>query len=1341
MKQLLILMIGLGAGTLSAQSKLSVQRCADIDRQVPIQNIYIDDDNNKWVADRQGLFLAQSPDFASTVEMEAEQWSLLSVRDGNRELNFPKAVLESAMAEAFSQITAAHLHQTSRELWIGTEESGVFQFRTEPELALIEQHTSGNSKLRSDRIQTLHTTGRNQLVIGTDDGMLVKEGKKITSYGKYFTIDAITDYEGVIWIVSDGEVLELDEKGRLLPMDEKPGMIDGGVVDIAFDSEGRLWIASEIVSRYDFSAERFDRYGPAQDFTSQYVELIAVDQDDAVWVGTRDKGVYFIGRSSSMSASVVVSQKLGCDAGSKDAALQVRASGGEPPYIYQWTGGLSGENPQNLGPGVYMVTVTDQNGRSTRAEGEIVDSRLIVTAKVDRTADIGRADGKVSLQVDGGKPGYRFQWDNGEATRVANQLGAGEHSVTITDENGCSTVTTIEMTESKAPLAAEIQQTGSDECGDGESGAALSVKVTGGEAPYDYKWNDATLNGAEVSSLKPGIYAVTVTDAASTTTVASLEIAAPKPIEAIAEVERPANTGASDGVASVIAKGGAGGFVYAWDDGEATARARKLAAGKHRVTVTDRAGCAVTVEFQMTEDLLPLSVNIAATAEVKCTGGSNGTLTAEVTGGKGPYSYQWQEGSSGATLAGVGAGEYQLTVTDATGNTSTGSMVLAEPEQLKATVLVRSAASANNADGRARARLEGGTGSYSFQWDNGETKEIAQALAAGTHRVTVTDENGCTTIASVEITEDILPLSVGLEEGQSIACAGSAGASLQATVQGGKSPFQFKWSTNQGNGEQAGGLTAGEYSISVTDAAGNSAEAAYTIPEPKPLQVSITPDAPASTNKADGKATVRAEGGTGNYSYAWDSGEAGRSAAQLAAGPHTVTVSDENGCEATASLEVTEDILPLTLQMRTEGTIDCAGEQTASIDLEVSGGKPPFEFSWSVEEISGTQGTNLGAGEYAVTVTDAAGTRKVVEATITEPEPLSLSIRVDAPASTNNADGQASAKVSGGTAPYTFQWDNGATGAAATDLAPGLRAVTVTDAGGCSRNAEVEINENILPLQISASQSAPVKCFGGEEGAIKVNAEGGKPPYKYTSNGDEFSGPVLDGLQAGSYLLAVEDASGLKQETQIEITQPEPLEATLVENGRVTNENARDGKAELQVEGGTAPYSFEWDNGEAGRSAKQLTFGPHTVKVIDYSMCETTVEFETDKRIMPALTAGALSQGQTIQVSRLYFEADSTIMTEESYPVLNEIADFLKENPLVAIEVGGHTNNVPPHEYCDQLSSERAKSVALYIAQQGIDPNRLVYKGYGKREPKYSNRTEDGRRRNQRVEIKILRIQ
>jgi outer membrane protein OmpA-like peptidoglycan-associated protein len=109
-------------------------------------------------------------------------------------------------------------------------------------------------------------------------------------------------------------------------------------------------------------------------------------------------------------------------------------------------------------------------------------------------------------------------------------------------------------------------------------------------------------------------------------------------------------------------------------------------------------------------------------------------------------------------------------------------------------------------------------------------------------------------------------------------------------------------------------------------------------------------------------------------------------------------------------------------------------------------------------------------------------------------------------------------------------------------------------------------------------------------------------------------------------------------------------------------------------------------------------------------------------------------------MQKLQFEADSSRIQESVKPLLNEIYLFLKDNPSIVVEIGGHTNNLPPDEYCDQLSTARARAVAEYMVAKGIPSDRVFYKGYGKRKPLFSNRTEDGRRRNQRVEIKILRL-
>ncbi|MFN7119845.1 MAG: OmpA family protein, partial [Saprospiraceae bacterium] len=131
--------------------------------------------------------------------------------------------------------------------------------------------------------------------------------------------------------------------------------------------------------------------------------------------------------------------------------------------------------------------------------------------------------------------------------------------------------------------------------------------------------------------------------------------------------------------------------------------------------------------------------------------------------------------------------------------------------------------------------------------------------------------------------------------------------------------------------------------------------------------------------------------------------------------------------------------------------------------------------------------------------------------------------------------------------------------------------------------------------------------------------------------------------------------------------------------------------------------------------------------------------FETPQRILAALS-GTLRSGQTIRMEQLQFEADSSNINEISMPVLNELYDFLSENPAVFIEIGGHTNSLPPDEVCDRLSTARAKSVMEFLIQKGIEERRLSFRGYGKRVPIADNNTPEGRQQNQRVEIKILRI-
>ena len=140
----------------------------------------------------------------------------------------------------------------------------------------------------------------------------------------------------------------------------------------------------------------------------------------------------------------------------------------------------------------------------------------------------------------------------------------------------------------------------------------------------------------------------------------------------------------------------------------------------------------------------------------------------------------------------------------------------------------------------------------------------------------------------------------------------------------------------------------------------------------------------------------------------------------------------------------------------------------------------------------------------------------------------------------------------------------------------------------------------------------------------------------------------------------------------------------------------------------------------------------------DANGCRAREVFSVEERQIAGLVAGEVEKGQTIQMENLRFDADSTNVKEDFYPLLDELYQFLNANRGVSVEIGGHTNNIPPDFYCDQLSLARAKSVADYLTGKGLTAQQVTYKGYGKREPIASNDTPEGRAKNQRVEIKIL---
>ena len=281
----------------------------------------------------------------------------------------------------------------------------------------------------------------------------------------------------------------------------------------------------------------------------------------------------------------------------------------------------------------------------------------------------------------------------------------------------------------------------------------------------------------------------------------------------------------------------------------------------------------------------------------------------------------------------------------------------------------------------------------------------------------------------------------------------------------------------------------------------------------------------------------------------------------------------------------------------------------------------------------------------------------------------------------------------------------------------------------------------IEDMRITIIPENTISCFGGNDASLKIEVNGGVDPYKYIWSPVSVRGENPTNLKSGTYSVTVEDVLGNRKFTSIRIDGPRELQNTVVSSEAVSRAGKKDGRAVVEPIGGTPPYSIQWDNGETGPEAVKLNYGFNYVTITDSNNCLIEEKISISKpKLLPDLDIAKLKVGQTLQIDNLFFQADSSAITDESYEVLNEVHDFMSTNTNVVIEIGGHTNNIPPDDYCDRLSTSRAKTVAEFLYNRGLSENRISYRGYGKRKPIATNETPAGRKKNQRVEIKILRL-
>jgi gliding motility-associated-like protein len=908
-----------------------------------------------------------------------------------------------------------------------------------------------------------------------------------------------------------------------------------------------------------------------------------------------------------LTSSISAQNNLSCNGGTNGSAT-ITANGGVAPYTYQWCNNQVSTTATGLSAGQCCVTVTDANDCTTVSCASLTEPPLMsLTTNQTNVSCFGGSNGTATANPTGGIPPYSYLWSNGQISQTANNLSAGNIAVTLTDNNGCTTTSTITLTQ---PAAAMTISGISSNATCGSNNGAINITVTGGSPGYTYLWSGGGGTNEDPQNLGPGNYTVTVNDSNNCTATFSITVNSPGGLSLSTIPSNASCNGLANGSINLTVSAGTGPFTFNWNNGAGSNEdPNNLAAGTYNVTVTDANGCTAVSAATLTEPpVMSLTTN---QTNVSCFGVSDGTATVNPTGGIPPYSYLWSNGQMSQTAINLSAGNTSVTLTDNNGCTTSSTIILTQPAAAITISGMSSNATCSSNNGAINITVTGGSPGYTYLWSGGGgTNQDPQNLGPGNYTVTVSDSNNCTETFSIPVnTSSGLSLST---VPSNASCNGLADGSIDLTVSAGTGPFTFNWDNGAGNNEDPDNLTAGTYNVTVTDAAGCTFVASETIGQPLGITANATPIPLSCNGASDGSIILMISGGTNPYAFNWDNAPNVQNPTGLTAGNYGVTITDANNCTSTTAVSITEaNAIQLNI---TPTDATCNAQSNGSISLSVSGGSSPYSYQWTGTASTNQNPTALAAGTYTVTVTDDNGCTQEISTQVNEPAAMSLTYTSVA-ASCGAANGSINLNVTGGLTPYNYTWSGGVGGGASPfGLAAGNYMVIVADNNSCTASMTIEINE--LATLTATAVPTDVSCNGSNDGSVDVTVNSGSAPFTFVwDNGDNNEDPV--NLPAGPINVLITDANDCTFDLTVVLDEPTAISIT----GSATAETCGEsnGAIDLNVTGGTMPYNYLWTPGNFNvQDPDNLMAGNYTVVVTDANNC-------TDSYAINVSTPNALS--------------------------------------------------------------------------------------------------------------------
>jgi gliding motility-associated-like protein len=517
-----------------------------------------------------------------------------------------------------------------------------------------------------------------------------------------------------------------------------------------------------------------------------------------------------------------------------------------------------------------------------------------------------------------------WEWDFGQGANPTNASTQGPHTVTYNTPGLKSIVLQVETSE--GCVVTDIT-TIYVECCDGmfdidetitnllcpnEPIGAVDISVTNDNPPYNFEWSTGSTQ-EDILGLTPGQYVVTITDDITCDTIVSFDVLGPDEFDVDTIIGMPTCNGGMDGSITLDITGGTQPYEYSWNNGPFINDnfLENIPIGLYSVAIQDANSCDIELAIQVDELELQIDPQVIATTDPLCTGSSDGTITVNINNGLPPYQFDFNDGNgfvSANSIDGLPAGTYIVDALDANLCVGSFTFTLVDPPLLEVVLDAENISCFGAMDGTITALPTGGTGDYTFQWQQGPTTATISDLDVGTYSVTVTDDNGCTATAEASITQPPL-LDITVDSVVNVICFGESTGLIDVVGIGGMPPYEFSLDgfTFQ-NSDIFNGLPAGDYTITVLDANGCTATVEATITQPTELVVDAGPDVDIELGFST---RLRAIANEFPVTFSWTPSESlscddcfNPEAFPVNTTTYTVTVINENGCPASDEVTV-----------------------------------------------------------------------------------------------------------------------------------------------------------------------------------------------------------------------------------------------------------------------------------------------------------------------------------------------------------------------------------------------------------------------------------------------------